>query len=202
MRQLLIAILAAGVTLPAAAQETPPAAARAPVDALYAALLENMKEGEATPLETRRARLAPVIDAAYDMGFMAAKTLGRHGRTLSTPQRAEWTRTFRDLTVNTYATRFANFTGQAFEVDEVAPSARGTYLVHSRILSPGSEPVEIRYRVRADPAGAWRIIDVFLNGTVSELALRRSEYSSVIENEGYEALRDGLREKIAAPARP
>ncbi|MGI9431564.1 MAG: ABC transporter substrate-binding protein, partial [Myxococcota bacterium] len=55
---------------------------------------------------------------------------------------------------------------------------------------------------RADAEGAWRIIDVFLNGTVSELALRRSEYSSVIRSDGYEALRDGLREKIAATPEP
>ena len=133
---------------------------------------------------------------------MAAKALGRYGRTLSSEQRAEWTHTFRDLTVNTYATRFAEFSGQEFAVDDVMPSARGTFLVLTRILSPGSEPVEIRYRVRADAEGVFRIIDVFLNGTVSELALRRSEYSSVIKSDGYEALQDGLREKIAATPQP
>ena len=202
MRLLLAAVLTMGVALPAFAEDTPPAEARAPVEALYAALLATMKAGESVSLEARRERLGPTIDAAYDVGFMAAKALGRYGRTLSSEQRAEWTHTFRDLTVNTYATRFAEFSGQEFAVDDVMPSARGTFLVLTRILSPGSEPVEIRYRVRADAEGVFRIIDVFLNGTVSELALRRSEYSSVIKSDGYEALQDGLREKIAATPQP
>ena len=34
----------------------------------------------------------------------------------------------------------------------------------------------------------WRIVDIYLNGTVSELALRRSEYSALIQREGFEAL--------------
>ena len=199
MHWFLLSVVAMGLALPALAEEeVPPAGASAPVEALYAALTGTMKAGDTLSLEARRARLEPTIDAAYDVGFMASKALGRHGRTLSAEQREEWTQTFRDLTVNTYATRFATFSGQEFSVDDVVASARGTAMVHTQILSPGSEPVDIRYRVRADAEGTWRIIDVFLNGTVSELALRRSEYSSVIRSDGYEALRDGLREKIAA----
>jgi phospholipid transport system substrate-binding protein len=65
--------------------------------------------------------------------------------------------------------------------------------------------VQLDYRLRkANGNGDWRIVDVYLNGTVSELALRRSEYSSLIKREGFQALLAALHERIdslaAAPA--
>ena len=42
----------------------------------------------------------------------------------------------------------------------------------------------------------WRIIDVYLNGTISELALRRSEYSSLIKREGFASLLAALDKRI------
>ena len=47
----------------------------------------------------------------------------------------------------------------------------------------------------------WRIIDVFLDAKYSELALKRSEYSSVVEREGYASLIAAMEEKIAMYAR-
>jgi phospholipid transport system substrate-binding protein len=55
--------------------------------------------------------------------------------------------------------------------------------------------VKLDYRLRAAD-GDWKIVDVYLNGTVSELALRRSEYSSLIKREGLEALLAALDEHI------
>ena len=45
--------------------------------------------------------------------------------------------------------------------------------------------------------GAWRVIDVYLNGTVSELALRRSEYSSALKRESLDWLIASIEDKIA-----
>ena len=50
--------------------------------------------------------------------------------------------------------------------------------------------------MRANERG-WQIIDVFLSGTVSELATRRSEFSSVMRRGGAEALVDLLQKKAA-----
>ena len=39
------------------------------------------------------------------------------------------------------------------------------------------------------------MIDVYLNGTVSELALRRSEYSTVLKRDGFEKLIETIDDK-------
>ena len=45
--------------------------------------------------------------------------------------------------------------------------------------------------------GDWRVVDVYLDGTVSELALRRSEYSSALKREGFDELVGSVETKIA-----
>ena len=69
-------------------------------------------------------------------------------------------------------------------------------MVKTKVTAPGDEDVELSYRLRETPAGP-RIIDVYLKGTVSELALRRSEYTSVLEREGFPALIATVDRKIA-----
>ena len=70
-------------------------------------------------------------------------------------------------------------------------------LVHTKLLDPEGEDVKLDYRLRHTDAGGWQIIDIYFNGTVSELALRRAEYSSLIKREGLEALLTALDERIA-----
>lgn len=197
MRSLapLVALLLAA---PAVAEGPPLETAREPIERLYQALEGAMQGGESLGISGRRELIRPAVDAAYDIGFMGSKALGRHWSRLTDEQRADWLATFRALTIHTYASRFERFSGQVFEVGDVAPASRGTSVVHTRILSPGKEPAEIRYRMRPLGEKDWRIVDVYLDGTVSELALRRSEYASVIEREGFEYLTRSLRGKFEA----
>ena len=62
-------------------------------------------------------------------------------------------------------------------------------------MHPGGEDVELSYRLHDTNAG-WRIVDVYLKGTVSELALRRAEYASVIDRSGFDELVATLRKRI------
>lgn len=191
---LLLALLFArpGAALAADVQD-----ARNPVEQLYAVLIECLKNADALGLEGRRAKIAPAVASGYDVPFMAEKILGRHWASLSEPDRARWTETFGSLTVATYAERMTGFTGQVFEVVKVEPSQRDTALVYTQVVTPKEAPIAINYRMRQNGDG-WRIIDVYLNGTVSELALRRSEYAAVLQRDGFEKLVASIDEKIKA----
>ena len=193
---LLVSLHAA----PARADETEAGtdAARASVEQLYTTLQDVMQRGEQLTYEERYAELNPVIRQAYDLPFMSAKTLGRYWKGLSEQDRERWVSTFSRLTVSTYADRFEEYSGEQFEVLTVEPSSHETLMVRTRIVPVGEKPVDLDYRLRGAD-GSWRIIDVFMNGTVSELALRRSEYSSVFKRDGFESLVSSLEEKIASP---
>lgn len=171
--------------------------ARKPVEQLYVVLVECMQNADALGLEGRRAKIAPAVAAGYDVPFMAEKILGRHWAALSEADRARWIDTFGSLTVATYAERMTGYTGQVFEVLSVEPSQRETAVVYTQVVTPKEPPIAINYRMRRDGEG-WRIVDVYLNGTVSELALRRSEYAAVLQRDGFEKLVASIDEKIKA----
>jgi phospholipid transport system substrate-binding protein len=195
-----LAALLLGLATPCAAgaQEDPASSARVPVERLYDALLGVMREAEALGFEGRAERLSPVVREVYDLPFMSAKVLGLEWRRLSEAERRRWLDAFSDLTVNTYADRFEGFAGERFEVLSAEAGSRDTVLVRTHIVPAGEEPVSVDYRLhRRD--GAWRIVDVYLNGTVSELALRRSEYSSVLKRDGFDTLVRSIEEKVADP---
>jgi len=173
------------------------AGARKPIDQLYAVLIDCLKNADALGLEGRRVKIAPAVAAGYDLPFMAEKILGRHWRELPETDHARWTDAFGRLTVATYAERMTGFTGQSFEVLKVEPSQRGTAVVYSQVVTPNEAPIAINYRMRENSDG-WRIIDVYLNGTVSELALRRSEYAAVLQRDGFQKLVASIDEKVVA----
>jgi len=170
------------------------------VDRLHEALLGVMKNSETLGYQGRYDQLAPALVELFDLAFMAEKSVGRHWKTASPEDRAILVDTFSRYTVANYAGRFSSYSGQHFETLQEEPSARGTLLVRTRLVDPdGGDVVNLDYRLRS-VGGSWRIIDVYLNGIVSELALRRSEYSSMIKREGFQALLVALDERIESLA--
>jgi phospholipid transport system substrate-binding protein len=161
------------------------------------ALLASMRNADSLGYAGRYAQLRPAVVQTFDVPFMAEKVLGRRWGELSEQDREHWRETFANLLTATYAGRFVGFRGQTFLTLGDEPAARGTVLVKTRLDDPKGDDVAIDYRMRrAD--GSWRVVDVYLKGTVSELALRRSEYSSVLEREGFPALLDAVHAKIGA----
>jgi phospholipid transport system substrate-binding protein len=166
------------------------------VGRLHAVLLGVLREAETLGYQGRLARVAPAVDAAFDLDFMASKVVGRHWRKLGAADRERWRALFERLTCANYAGRFDRYSGQRFELLGEEPGAHATRVVHAKLVDPKGEDVELSYRLH-ETAGGWKIVDIYLRGTVSELALRRAEYSSVLQRDGFEALVTHLGRKIA-----
>ena len=160
------------------------------------ALLSILKDGEKLGYSGRYQRLRAVMQETFDLDFMAEKVLGKSWNDLSDADRTRWREVFSEFTVANYAANFDRFTGQQFEIRGEEPSANATVLVKTLVKSPGHEDVELTYRLH-QVGGRWRIMDVFLKGTVSEVALRRSDYGSVLERDGFGKLVDVVRARIA-----
>jgi phospholipid transport system substrate-binding protein len=98
--------------------------------------------------------------------------------------------------VANYAGQFDGYSGQSFETLGEEPARMDTVLVKSRLIDPTDENIELNYRMR-QVDGKWKIIDVYLDGTVSELALRRSEFSGIVKRKDFDALIAAIDERIA-----
>lgn len=166
------------------------------VERLNAVLIEVMQGAEALGFQGRYQRLAPVLSETFDFPLMTRISAGRHWRALDEATRGRLVEAFGDLSIATYAARFDGYGGERFEVLGEAPARRKTVLVRNRLVRSDGETVAIDYLLKA-AGGRWRVVDVYLDGKYSELALKRSEYASVIKNHGVEVLIQSLDDKAA-----
>lgn len=207
MHWILLGLIAASLAAPAAADPaapvpaaaeaaTPTAAATRRIDELHAQLLDVMKNAVALGYVGREQKLSTAIPEFYDVGFMAEKSLGPHWDSLSADDRKRYLETFERFMVANYAGRFDGWSGQSFETLGQEPAPGDTIVVKSRLNNPEGEIVLLNYRMHLVD-GKWMVVDVFLNGTVSELALRRSEFVSIVKRDNIDALIVALDAKIA-----
>jgi phospholipid transport system substrate-binding protein len=165
------------------------------IENFHAGLLYIMKNAKELGFQGRTDRLEPLMQETFDLEFMASKSVGRHWRQLSDEDKQRWVGIFSQFTTANYAGRFTGYTGEKFVTVDVEDAPRGTKVVLTKIVVPSEEDVQLNYRM-IDRDGSWKVIDVFLNGTVSELALRRSEYSSALKSSGFDQLVASVETKI------
>lgn len=196
LRRLMLAALLAAMVLPLSRVPAGAATAAAAISSFYDTLLGTMKDGPTLGFKGRDERLSPAIRGAFDLPLMTRLMVGPQWAGLTPDQQDKLVAAFTEFSVAIYASRFDDYSGERFEVDPNPTPSAGGVIVHTRLVKSDGEPVEIDYLMR-ETDGAWKIVDVYLSGTVSELATRRSEFSSVMRRGGAEALVDALQRRVA-----
>jgi|SRR5579864_8017983 len=197
-RHLLILPLAIVAGRHARAAADSGAAPAALIERFYATLLAVMKEAKKLSFDERYKRLAPAIEQTFDLGLMTRIAIGPGWAGLTADQQQSLSAAFARYTISNYASRFDDYGGERFEVSpKAAPNPNGV-IVDSRLVKSNGETVHLNYLLRQDPAGSWKVIDVYLSGTISELATRRSEFSTVLQRGGADALVQLIEQRSAA----
>jgi phospholipid transport system substrate-binding protein len=163
------------------------------VQEFYQTLLNVLRNGPALGPSGRYTRLAPAVRQDFDIPYMAQLTVGPAWVTLAESQRQQITQAFERYVTAVYAERFDSYSGEKLEVLGEQPTKFGL-MVSTRIVKSDGEPVSISYLL-VNKSGRWRIGDVYLNGTISELATRRSEFSSILRAQGVNGLIAALNDK-------
>jgi phospholipid transport system substrate-binding protein len=163
------------------------------VQTLYSTLLATMQDSGRLGVSGRYAQLAPVIRRIFDLPLMTRLSLGPAWGTLSDAQKQQMIDGFGRYISAIYAERFDSYHGQRLEVTGEEPAPAGV-IVRSRIIKANGEPVEVDYLMR-ESGGAWQISDIYLDGSISEVATRRSEFASIIRSQGIGGLIAALNRK-------
>jgi phospholipid transport system substrate-binding protein len=164
------------------------------VRSFYDVLLTTMKNARTLGQSGRYAALAPVVHGAFDVPFMARLAVGPSWASLTPNQQQRIVDAFGRYVSATYADRFDSYSGERLEITGDQPLAGGM-LVETRIVKSGSDPVTINYLMHQNQ-NAWQISDVYLDGTISELATQRSEFHSILAREGVDGLIMALNRKV------
>ena len=163
------------------------------VQGLYDVLLSTMKNGRNLGESGRFAQLKPVILHSFDIASMARLSVGPSWASLSEAQRQQVTESYGRYISAIYADRFDSYAGQKLEVTGEVPTAFGA-IVKSRIVKANGDPIEVDYLMHGGNGG-WLIADIYVDGTVSEVATRRSEFAAILRKDGIDGLVAALNHK-------
>ncbi|MBU2828653.1 HpnM family protein [Acidithiobacillus ferriphilus] len=197
---------AAGVTASAASMPATPAdktilanTPEATINALDAALIKSMQGGSRLGYRGRYRIVAPVVQAAFDYPRIASLTLGAYWNKLSPEQQKEFVGVLADYTAATYAARFNSFNGEHFAIVSSETLQSGTEGIFSTFTQRNGKAHRFDYILQKQ-GGQWRIVNVFADG-VSDLALKRAEYTETVQKKGFAALVAHLKAQIAGYAK-
>jgi phospholipid transport system substrate-binding protein len=181
------------------AQATPTATVARLQDGLIA-LMRSAESGDA-----RTDAIAALLRDTHDLAYVARMALGRHWRTLSPDEQAAFVERFEALSVATFSARFRRYGGERFDAPVEATQPGGQTVVRSALTAADGTQHEFEYLLRED-AGRWLVVNIVVDG-VSDLALKRAEYSRLLDEGGFAALSaeldrqiERLRAEAAAPA--
>ncbi|HEY0184044.1 MAG TPA: ABC transporter substrate-binding protein [Rhodopila sp.] len=197
-RALLGLLAAAAVPLGRSAMAAPFASDPvATIQHLNDALLGAMKAGGRAGFSQRFAALAPAVDQAFDLPGVLSVSVGPGWATLSPEQQSRLLDAFRRYTIASYVASFDSYNGQTFTV---SPATRdlgaGRVVVQSRITPTNGDGTQLDYVVKQTPAG-WKVVDVLAAGSISRVAVQRSDFRHLLSSGGGDALLASLQRKTA-----
>ncbi|OYY67350.1 ABC transporter substrate-binding protein [Sphingomonas sp. 28-63-12] len=162
-------------------------AARAPVQTLSDGLITIMKAGKKAGFAARAGQIAPIVDKSFDLPLLTRLAVGPAWTDAAAADRTALVAAMRKLTINQYASNFDGWSGQAFVIDPKVDTRGTDRLVKTVLTQPKESGVSISYRLRQS-GGDWRIIDVFYQNSISQLATRRADFEAILAKGGVKAL--------------
>ncbi|UOA07207.1 ABC transporter substrate-binding protein [Methylobacter sp. S3L5C] len=181
-------------TIHTSAQAESAATAKQVVEKFQTELIAVMKNGKQLGYAGRYDKLNVSVSNSHDLTKIARIVVGKEWEKLSEVQQQKLVDVFIRLSIASYAYNFKDFSGEAFVFDSEEETTRGGVVVHSHLIIPDDKPVKFDYMLK-EKGDSWRIINIIANG-VSDLALKRSEYTTILQREGFDALITKINEKI------
>jgi phospholipid transport system substrate-binding protein len=190
-RALMALLLLAGAPAIARAQ----GAAAVPVRSLNDGLLAVMHQGKATPFAVRVSELTPIVEKSFDLAQILRNSIGPRFASIPAAKQADLLDAFTAFTVASYVANFDSFSGEKFEVLPETRKTGADVVVQTRIVPPSGDPTRLDYVVRND-----KVVDILLDGSISRVAVQRSDFRSLIGSGDPAPLIAMLRTKTAGLA--
>ena len=196
-RTLLLTAAAGGMLLirPLRAA-TPPDKLDQPLRDLYTALEAAMRAGNTTPFPQRFDALAPVVDRVFDLETVLKVSVGLRWDNMDAAVRTRLLKAFRRFTVATYVANFDKYDGETFQILPGSRDSGPDRVVGTEIVSSDGQRVRLDYVMRKSD-DTWRAVDVLLEGSISRVAVQRSDFRKILASGDADALITSLQRKIA-----
>ena len=136
-----------------------------------------------------------IISRIFDYEKMIKFIYGRSWKDLNKGLQDELSLVFLDYISFNYANRFKDIESLNFEYVSLEEINNNKKVVKTILKINNDEPIKIDYLFLYDGKN-WKVFDVLLTGSISEIATKKSEFFSIIKKEGAEGLINKIKKKI------
>ena len=172
-------------------------AALDPILTLNNGLLAVMKTGKSVPFVDRYNTLSPVVENTFDLPEVLRRCVGPGWGTLAATEQAELLKVFQRLTITSYVASFNSYAGQRFEVEPSPRAVGADVIVETHLVPLNGEPSRLDYMLHAQ-GSMWRVVDVLLDGTISRVAVQRSDFRRFLASHDSSGLISSMQQKIVS----
>ena len=137
------------------------------------------------------------MENTFDLPEVLRRCVGSGWGALGATEQAELLEVFQRFTITSYVASFNSYAGQRFEI-EPSPRAVGTdVIVETHLVPLNGEPSRLDYMMHAQ-GSMWRVVDVLLDGTISRVAVQRSDFRRFLASRDSSGLISSMRQKIVS----
>lgn len=135
-----------------------------------------------------------------DYRFSAFKVLGKHFKKVSSEERKEFVKVFREYLITTYALAMGYYDDQEVQFDPAKDFAgKKSVTVRALVKEDGFPDIKIAFKVRYNKkTNEWKAYDMVAEG-ISMLSSKQSEFEGILRQQGVQVVIDLMKEKIAQP---
>lgn len=168
-------------------------AAVARIQAFYDGLQSATADAKADPKQ-RLAAISEAMTRTFDIAAITRLAIGPQWSKIPAARQASLQDAFGRFFIASYASQLGKASGGRFEVMPKSEQRAAGRLVRTRVIDAEGKATPVDYVVNAD----GRVVDIYLGGTVSMVAARRSEFDSALKAGGPDALEAYLRKRADA----
>ena len=190
------ALVAAAVFSASPAFAQADGALTAPIGTLGNALLAVMRLEKQTPFPQRYNMLAPAVDQAFDLEDVLRVSVGSYWNGLPAAQQRKLLQAFRSFIIATYVSNFKSYDGQTFLISPTIRTVGADRVISTTLDKPQGDALRMDYVMHETPMG-WRVRDILLDGTISRVAVQRSDFASQLSQGDASRLIGSLDQKVS-----
>ncbi len=139
-------------------------------------------------------KFMPIINDTYDIEKMLNMILGNAWKNSNLEEKNEVSLAFAEYITKNYLKRFIKIKDVKFKIEENKRKKNKFIMINTTLTPNNKDAVSINYLL-SNKNGRWKIFDVLLAGSVSEIATKKSEFSSFLKDGKIKNLIDALNKK-------
>ena len=133
-----------------------------------------------------------LVNKTYNIEKMISMIIGSKWKSINKNKQEEISLVFAEYVVRNYIKRFKKINNVSFENLGSKELKKNFFLVQTKLKIIDDDDVKIDYLLSKKDK-TWKIFDVLLAGSVSEIATKKSEFSSFLSSENIDELINALK---------